>query len=123
MLDEVAAGAERLSRMEAAIVNAWRKRNREIVQNFADSVFVFAADRSGWTRNQRSHCLALRRRGLRLDSDEGVVILFAESGRRELPAGIAVNATGVYIELAGGVRRDSLPNICHAFRIAPRRRA
>jgi transcriptional regulator with XRE-family HTH domain len=60
---------------------------------------------------------------LRLDSDEGVVILFTEGGWRELPAGVAVDATGVNIELAGAVRRDSLPNVRHDFRIARRQLA
>src|SRR5437763_1067115 len=100
MLEEVTVAAVRLGRVVAAIEDGRLDRQREILHHRLDVVVGQAADGARGTRKERSQRGAPvgARRGLTLD-ERGLPGL-TEDARRDLAAGVAVDAGGIDEEIA-----------------------
>ena len=106
--DEIAGRAVRRLRSQSEVVNGAVDVQRQRGQRVADFPSLRAADgrrRAGHQRDQR--VLALGRRGLPLHEGEPGPIRPRERRRRELPAGVAVDAGRIHEERPRGILRKT----------------
>lgn len=113
MQNQVAVSAIGFWRVESAVINRMLDFQREIIHHGLRIVGAKATDgtsRTGEDGMQRRLAI-VQTLGLRVN--ERMVSAFTKNHRRNLTAGIAVDAGRVDEEIAGHIFRNSLFNVCH----------
>ncbi len=113
VLDEVAIAAERLGRVEAAVVDRLFDKDRKIGHHRFAIVVAVIADRAGRAGEQGPQRVAAGGRDVRLAVDVGRVASFREDLRRNLAAGVAIDARRIDEEVAGHVVANAFAGIGH----------
>src|SRR5262249_54432120 len=119
MAHKVAVAAVRFRRVVAAIVDAVLDRQGKIVLHLVGVITADGADRAGRTGEEGTRGRPSLGIALGLAAHKGKVVRLAERVRRELSAGVTVDAGGIDEEIACHVQRQALHSISHAH--SPRR--
>src|SRR5262245_61594958 len=112
-LDEVTPGAERVLGGETAEEDVFVDPLGEPFDARTSVATRPGSDRSGRTGDQSHQGAAAIRFGFRLLRDEGVIVGGREDTRGDPPAGIAVDAGPVHVEVARSVVRKALSERGH----------
>src|SRR4029078_468173 len=99
---------------KAAEINIAVDVQRERVDADVRIVFSYSADGTGGTSNQGHQGKTRLGFGFRLVIDAALLAVVAKNRRRELAAGVAVDAGRVNEEIAGDILRQAQLNVCHA---------
>src|SRR5438445_585670 len=116
MANDIAVRAERLLRVKPVVADIVFNQHREAVSGSTHHSLVGyqGADRAHGTGQERLIGLVTLGLALRLAIDGRVLAILDERLRRQLPAGVAVDAGGVYEEVAIDIRREPFGDISHS---------
>ena len=103
--DEIAPGSKAGFGREAAKVNVVCERHRKRIDADVSVVSLRGADRTGGTRNERHHGASDLSRCFGLMINAALVAMIAKDRRRQLATRIAIDAGGIYEEIAGDIFR------------------
>jgi hypothetical protein len=111
--DQVRPCAEAGLGIESAVVDIVHDVNREGLHSRKSAAARFGADRCGGASDER-HQGAMDFAGIpRLMVNAGLPAVIAEDSGRDLPARIAINATGVHKEVARDILGEAFSNLSH----------
>ena len=98
--DEITPRTETVFRSKPAEIDVVSDPERKRVNPDMRIVLCSRTNRSGWTSHQRHHRVSRLVVGLRLVMDAALISVVAKDRRRELTTSVAVDAGGIYKEIA-----------------------